>query len=62
VIAPATIYDLREVFDCEFLEDKGQFTRVTTSPEESAWFCELCGSLDCDPYEGFCNGCGEEPE
>ena len=58
--SPETIDDLREQFDCEWLEDRGQFTRVTTSPEESAWYCTLCGSLDVDAYEGICNNCSEE--
>lgn len=48
--------------DSEWLEDRGQFSRVTTDPEESAWYCNLCGSLECDPYEGYCEGCDEEDD
>lgn len=55
-----TIYDLQEDFDCEFLDKKGQFIRVTTEPEESAWYCEVCGSLDVDPYDYGCGNCGNE--
>ena len=57
---PKTIQDLEELYDCEFLEERGNFTRVTTSPEESAWYCNDCGSLECDPYENICYQCEEE--
>lgn len=57
-----TIDDLREQYDCEWLEDRGQFSRVTTEPEQSAWYCTVCGSLDCDPHEDICYGCGEESD
>ena len=56
----SNIDELREQFDCEWLEDKGQFSRVTTAPEDSAWYCTLCGSLDVDAYENICNNCSEE--
>lgn len=55
-----TIDELREKFpDSEWLEDKGQFSRVTTAPEESAWYCTFCDSLDVAPYDNICNNCGE---
>ena len=53
-----SLENLQALYDCEFLESKGRFTRVTTSPEESAWHCE-CGCLDVDPYEDFCENCDE---
>ena len=53
-----TIDDLNTKYpDSDWLEDRGKFSRVTTDPEESAWYCTECGSLDCDPYEGTCEGC-----
>lgn len=62
VLEPTTIDELRQIYDCEWLEDckGGRFSRVTTSPEESAWFCTDCGSLDVDAHEGICNCCGED--
>ena len=58
-----TINDLLAKYpDSERLEDMGQFSCVTTDPEESAWYCNLCGSLECDPYEGYCEGCAEEDD
>lgn len=56
---PMTIDELRVRCDCEWLEDKGPFTRVTTEAEESAWYCTMCGSLDVDAHEGVCFNCGE---
>lgn len=53
------IDELLEKFDCEWLEDKGRFTRVTTSPEESVWYCTDCGSTDVDADEGICHDCEE---
>jgi len=55
-----TIHDLCTQYDCEWLEDKGQFSRVTTSPEESAWYCTVCGSLDVDPYDYGCAQCADD--
>lgn len=46
----------------EWLEDKGQFTRVATETEESVGFCTLCGSLDVDAHEGVCFNCGEDSD
>ena len=54
------IDELREKYECDWLEDRGQFSRVTTEPEESAWYCTVCGSLDCDPYEDTCDGCYDD--
>lgn len=54
-----TIQDLEELYACEWLENRGRFTRVTTAPEESAWYCQDCGSTDCDPYDNICNVCDE---
>jgi len=48
--------------DSEWIEDKGQFSRVTTSPEESIWYCTLCGSTSVDAYDNICYFCGEEEE
>lgn len=59
---PKTIDDLTRLYETEFLESKGQFTRVTTEYEESVWYCELCGSLDVDAHEGVCYNCGEGDE
>ncbi len=56
----SNIDELREYFDCEWIEDKGQFSRVTTAPEESAWYCTLCGSLNVDAHDGICNNCSEK--
>lgn len=56
---PTTIDQLSEQYDCEWLEDKGQFARVTTAPEESAWYCTLCGSLDVEAHDNLCFNCGE---
>jgi len=57
-----TIDDLMEVYDCEFLEERGKFVRVTTEPEASAWYCRDCGSLDVDAHDGVCYECEREYE
>ncbi len=57
---PRTIDDLRECYDCDFLEQHGRFERVTTSPEESAWYCTDCGGLDVEPGEDICHTCDDE--
>jgi len=57
---PETLSDLMELYACEFLESRGNFTRVTTEPEESAWFCETCESLDVDAHDQICFNCDEE--
>lgn len=59
---PETIDDLTELYQVEFLEEKGQFIRVSTDLEESVWYCDLCGSLDVDAHEGVCYNCGEDDE
>jgi hypothetical protein len=56
---PDNIDELQEMYDCEWLEDRGNFTRVTTSPENSAWYCQTCGSTKCDAYEGICYDCDD---
>jgi len=58
----SSIDDLTAIYDVQFLEQKGQFIRVTTDLEESAWYCDLCGSLDVDAHEGICYNCGETEE
>jgi len=55
----ANIEQLMEKFDCDWVEDRGRFTRVTTGPEESAWYCTECGSTDVDAYEGVCYACDD---
>ena len=57
---PKTIDELGKLHACDWLEDKGQFSRVTTDPEESAWYCTLCGSLNVDAHEDVCYDCGED--
>lgn len=51
-----------ETVEGEWLEDKGQFTRFTTQPEESVWYCRLCESTNVDVDENVCHNCGEEDE
>ena len=54
-----TIDQLDKIYpDMQWLEDKGQFTRMSTEGEESVWFCTLCSSVDVDADEGVCYCCG----
>lgn len=56
------IDDLVAVHDVQTLDQRGQFIRVSLDGEESTWYCDLCGSLDVDVYEGVCYGCRAEEE
>lgn len=48
----------------EWLEDSrsGRFSRVATTPEESTWICNDCGTPDADPHGKGCLFCGAEAE
>ncbi|WP_133120661.1 primase-helicase zinc-binding domain-containing protein [Methylomonas sp. Kb3] len=48
----------------EWLEDSttGRFSRITTTPEESTWVCNVCGEGDADPYEDGCTCCGADAD
>lgn len=60
---PKDIDELNEMFpDSYWLEDRGNFSRVTTEPEGSAWYCMSCGSTNCDAYENICYECGEDSD
>ena len=59
---PQNIDDLKFMYDCEWLEDRGRLSRVTTSEEESAWYCRDCGSLNVDSSEGICHECDESTD
>lgn len=52
------IEDLEADFACDYLDARDGFTRVTTEPEESAWYCETCGEIG-HPDDG-CANCSEE--
>ena len=56
---PQTIDDLRALYACDWIEDRGHLSRVTTGPEDSAWYCTLCGSLDVDSVDVICHDCSE---
>jgi hypothetical protein len=57
---PKTLDDLQALYDCEWLESRGRLARVTTEPEQSAWYCLECNSLNVDSCEGICYDCEED--
>jgi hypothetical protein len=43
------------VYNGEWLEDKGRFSRFAIGNEESVWVCMYCEAIDVDPHEDVCD-------